>query len=267
VITPLSKVLPLTARAARGPKILVLSYHLVTSFARSGTAKRFVLRKALGAAAGVITISTASRELLLEHAGLAPEKVFVAHLGVDERWWQPLPLPANGHLLAVGRDLARDYATLARAVAGLDVKTVIVAKAENLRGISFPHNVEVRSNISQPELHAAYAGASCIVVPLVGADDPRGSENSGTTALLEGMASGRPTVITQRPYLEDYVDPAASSTVEPGNVEELRDAIGAIMADAGRQQSMGHAGRTLVEERFTTRLFARRLASIIQKVA
>jgi glycosyltransferase involved in cell wall biosynthesis len=266
VVTPLSKVLPLTARVARGPKILVVSYHLVTTFERTGPAKRAVLRKSLAAAAGVLTISAASRERLIEHGRLPPEKVFVAHLGVDERWWQPLPLPENGHLLAVGRDLARDYATLARAVAGLDLKTVIVAKAENLRGISLPDNVEVRSNISQPELLAAYAGASCVVVPMVGADDPRGSENSGTTALLEGMASARPTVVTRRPYLDDYVDPAATSTVDPGDADELRNAITSILTDAERQRSMGLAGRALVEERFTTRLFARRLASVIEAI-
>lgn len=265
-VTPLATVLPLAARAVRGPKILVVSYHLVAALDRSGAAKGLMLRKALDAAAGVVTISTASRERLLEQTNLDPDDVFVAQLGVDDRWWQPLSPASDGHVLAVGRDLARDYDTFARALAGLDVPAVIVTKAETLRGISLPANVEVRSNIPQDELLAAYANAACIVVPMVGADDPRGSENSGTTALLEGMASARPTVVTRRRYLDDYVDPSATSTVPPRDPEALREAIREILADPARQRSMGIAGRELVEARFTTRLFASRLASIIDRI-
>jgi glycosyltransferase involved in cell wall biosynthesis len=267
VVTPLATVLPLTSRVVRGPKILVVSYHLLTALDRSGPLKRFAIRQSLASAAGVVTISTTSRDRLLDRTGLDPEKVSVVHLGVDDRWWQPLPPSPDGHVLAVGRDLARDYATLARAVDGLDRKTVIVAKEENLRGVQLPANVDVRSNIQQDELLALYAGASCIVVPLVSADDPRGSENSGTTALLEGMASAKPTIVTTRPFLDDYVDKSATATVPPGDPDALRTAISAILDDPSRAQAMGLAGRALVETRFTTRRFAEQLASIIEAVA
>jgi glycosyltransferase involved in cell wall biosynthesis len=266
VVTPLATILPLAARVRRRPKVLVLSYHLVTGLDRWGPLRRATVRAALGAAAGIVTISTAGREMLLSRTTLSPGKVFVALLGVDDRWWKPLPPPADGHVLAVGRDLARDYETLTRALAGLDVKGVIVAKEENLRGISIPDNVEVRSNIPQPELLAAYAGASCIVVPMHGAEDPRGSENSGTTALLEGMACARPTIVSRRPYLDDYVDPAATLAVEPGDAAAMRGAIERVTADPGRQRSMGQAGREQVESRFTTRQFASRLATILEQI-
>ena len=266
VVTPLATILPLAARVMRRPKVLILSYHLVAALDRSGPVRRAMLRTALRSAAGVVTVSTAGREMLLARTGLAPEDVFVAPLGVDDRWWQPTPPPSDGYVLAVGRDLARDYATFTRALDSLDARGVIVAKEENLRGISIPDNVEVRLNISADEVRTAYAGASCVVVPTYAADDHRGTENSGTIALLEGMACGRPTIVTSRPYLADYVDASASSTVQPEDPDALRAAIRQIRADPDRVRSMGQAGRTLVETRFTTRLFASRLASIIEQL-
>ena len=101
-----------------------------------------MLRTALRSAAGVVAVSTAGREMLLARTSLVPEDVFVAPLGVDDRWWQPTPPPSDGYVLAVGRDLARDYATFTQALEGLDARGVIVAKEENLRGISIPDNVE-----------------------------------------------------------------------------------------------------------------------------
>ena len=266
VVTPLATIFPLSARIRRRPKVLVISYHVVSALDRWGPLRRATVRAALGAAAGVVTISTASREMLLSRTNLPPEDVFLAPLGVDDRWWQPMSQKPDGHILAVGRDLARDYTTFARALTGLDAKGLIIAKDENLRGVSIPDNVEVRSNIPQDELLAAYADASCVVVPIYGVEDPRGSENSGTTALLEGMACAKPTIVTSRPYLEDYVDASATSTVQPGDADDLRAAIERILEDPGRQRSMGQAGRELVETRYSTKLFASRLASIIEQV-
>ena len=266
VVTPLAALLPLVARAARRPKVLVVSYHLVAALDRSGRAQRSLLRSSLRASAGVVAISRAGREALLSRVSLRPERVFVAELGVDARWWRPAEQRPDGYVLTVGRDLARDYETFARAIEGLDVRGVIVAKEENLRNVVVPPNVEVRLNISPDEVRTAYAGASCVVVPTYPTDDARGTENSGTIALLEAMACARPTIVTRRTYLDDYVDESATRVVESGDANGLREAISGLTGDPARQASMGAAGRKLVEARFTTELLARRLAAIIQQV-
>jgi glycosyltransferase involved in cell wall biosynthesis len=62
------------------------------------------------------------------------------------------------------------------------------------------------------------------------------------------------------------VDASATITVQPGDADDLRAAINRILEDPGRQRSMGQAGRELVETRYSTKLFASRLASIIEQV-
>lgn len=266
LVTPLSTLLPLTARLRRRLSTVVLSYHTVAVWDRSSGPRRGLLRAALSSASGVIAVSQAGRQAMVERMALDPRRTFVAHLGVDERWWSAAPSRTDGYVLSVGRDLARDYETFGRAMERLDAQGVIVAKQENLRGVSLPSNVEVRLNVSPSEVRKLYAGSSCVVVPTHPVVDARGTENSGTISLLEAMASARPTVATARIYLEDYVRDDATVTVPPREPEAMRDAIRRVLDDAETQRSMGAAGRRHVESTFTTRLFAERLATIIRTI-
>lgn len=267
IVTPLATLLPLAARLRRKPRVLLLSYHLVAALERAGGARAGVQRAAIRSAAGVVTIAEAATGRLVDLARLDPRHVRTANLGVDERFWTPQPQPRDGYVLTVGRDLARDYATFVAAVATLPVRAVVVAKEENLRGIELPKNVDVRLNISPAEVRELYAGAACVVVPVVPESDPRGTESSGTIALLEAMASGCPTVVTARSYLQDYLHPDASLTVDAGDVGALRNAVARVLDDGALAASLGGAARSHVEAAYTTRHFAGRLAAVIESVA
>jgi glycosyltransferase involved in cell wall biosynthesis len=264
IVTPLATLLPLFARVRRRPRVLLVAYHLVSAWDRAGELRRRLQRASLAAAAGILTSSAAARDGLLERTGLPPHRVRTATLGVDAGWWQPTPLPEDGYVLTVGRDLARDYQTFAHALEGLGLRGVIVAKEENLRGVRLPENVEVRLNIGPREVRELYAGARCVVVPVRQTRDPRGTENSGTVALLEAMACGRPVVVTDRPYLRDYVSPETTVTVEPGDPQSLRAAIESVCADPARAEALGTAARASVVASHTTRHFAERLAAALK---
>jgi glycosyltransferase involved in cell wall biosynthesis len=266
IATPLANLLPLASRAWSQPRVLLLSYHLGAAFGRAGTARRTLLRASLRSAVGIVAASQAARELLLERAGLPERHVRVAELGVDAAWWQPTPLPGEGIVLSVGRDLARDYQTLAHAVAGLDARVVLVAKEENLHGVSLPPNVEVRLNIGPLEVRDLYAEARCVVVPVHPAGDSRGTENSGTIALLEAMAAGRPVIATDRPFLRDYVSEQSATLVPAGGVEELRTAISRLLTDDALANERTRAARAAVEMRFSTVHAAERLARAITEL-
>ena len=108
-------------------------------------------------------------------------------------------------MLAVGRDMARDYGTFARAVVGLDARAVIVASERNLTDVTVPGNVELRLNVSYPELRELYAGAACVVLPTRREGYHYGADCSGQTVLLDAMAMGRPVVASERSTLSDYV--------------------------------------------------------------
>ena len=266
-VTPLATLLPLAAAVRRRPRVVLLSYHVVAAWERAGARRRRLLRASLRAASVVTTAASAARDHLVERVPLDPRRVRVVHLGVDERWWTPLPPAPGGYVLAVGRDLARDYDTFARALESLDARGVIVAKQENMKGVRVPPNVDVRLDVSPREVRELYAGASCVVVPTVADSDPRGTESSGTVALLEAMACARPTIVTDRIYLRDYVSADATVVVPPDDPAALRAAVDAVRADPARAAAMGEAGRTQVEERHTTRLLAARLADVVRDAA
>src|SRR5581483_1872528 len=155
------------------------------------------------------------------------------HLGVDERFWSPRPRPeaAEPYVLAVGKDLARDYATL----------------ADELRGL--------------------YAGAGCVVLAQRREDYPYGSESGGLTALLEAWACGRPVVATDRAIVRDYSTERTAVLVPAEDASALRAAIEAVLGDPGRAAALGVAARAQVEREHTTRRFAERLAPILRAAA
>jgi glycosyltransferase involved in cell wall biosynthesis len=266
VVTPLVNLLPLVARLRRRPRVLLLSYGTTALWARASRPRRALLRASLKAADRIVTISAAGRDRVIQDIGVDATRVESAPFGIDEAFWQPAPPAPGGHVLTVGRDLARDYKTFAEAVGSLDVRAVIVAKDENLRGIQLPPNVDVRMHIHLEELRELYADAACVVVPMVPDGDPKGTESSGNTALLEAMACGRATVATERASLREYLYDDATVTAPARDPVALRAAIQLLIDAPADAAAMGAAARRHVVERHTTTRFAERLATIIREV-
>lgn len=176
VVTPLATLLPLAARTRRRPRIVVLDYGLATVWRRGGRARRALLRASVRSAAGVACLASSQRDLLIDVLGLDPARVRVLELGVDEQFFRPESRPQQGYVLAVGKDLARDYETLARAAEGIDWPVRIVAHRRNVEALALPPNVEVLHDLSWTDLRKAYAEAACVVLPLRAVDHRYGTE-------------------------------------------------------------------------------------------
>jgi len=265
--TPLAGAFPLMARVRGGPRVLLVSYHLCATYERSTPVARRLLKSSIRSAAAVVCVSEEGARRLIELVGVDASRVHVAQLGVDERFWAAMPLAPDGYVLSVGRDLARDYATFARAMAELPLKAVLVAKRENLVGIELPPNVEVRLDIGPEEVRGLYGGAACVVVPIHGEGHVYGTENSGTIALLESMATGRPTIVTDRETLRDYLRPGETAlTVPPEDAAALRESVLRVLGDPTLGEALGESARRAVDERFTTRALAERLAGIVEQL-
>lgn len=266
--TPLVNLAPLAARVLRRPRVVVLNYGISTVYDRSSTLRRRVLRQALRSSRAVVCLGESQRRTLLGQLPLDPTRVRTAPLGVDERFHAAPPLPAEGHVLAVGRDLARDYRTLAHAAELYDAPTVLVAEERNLVGVDLPACVSVVRGISFRRLRELYEGARCVVLPLRHEGYPLGTECGGLTALLEAMASGRPIVASRRPIVEDYVtDGETALLVPPEDAEALATDVRRVLEDGALAARLGVAARRRVEERHTTRQFARRLADTFRAAA
>jgi glycosyltransferase involved in cell wall biosynthesis len=266
VFTPLAALLPLAARARGRPSVVVVNYGLCTIWGRSGPARRRLLRTSLSSAARVVCLGSSQREQLLQQTDLPPERVVTVRLGVDERFFAPQP-QADGDdplVLAVGKDLARDYATFVEAIAELGVRAEIACLPRNIEGITLPPRVRARF-VGPAELRELYGEASCVVVPQRRPEYPYGSEGGGLTALLEAMASARAIIASERPILGDYVtDGENALLVPPEDSKTLEAAIQRVLADRTLASRLGSAARRGVEDGLTTRHFAEQIAPVLR---
>jgi glycosyltransferase involved in cell wall biosynthesis len=265
VFTPLAAWLPLAARARRLP-VVVINFGLNLIWRRASPARRALLRRSLLAAARVICMGESQRVELVELAELDPDRVLTLTIPVDERYFHPQQQRGTT-VLAVGKDLARDYATLLTALDGMDAELEIVAHPRNLVGLELPSNAAFRQGLPYEELRDAYAEAACVVLPQRSDDYPFGSEGGGLTTLLEAMAMGRPIVASNRAMLHDYVDDGVEALlVPPEDPLALRDAVQRVLADAELAESLGRAARARVERELTSRDFAAKLAPVLRSV-
>jgi glycosyltransferase involved in cell wall biosynthesis len=260
--TPLASLFPLVARVRRRPRVVVVNFGLCTIWDRSSSARRALLGASLRSAATVVCLGEWQRRRLEEQTGA---RATTALLGIDERYFSPRPAPPQAEpcVLAVGKDVARDYATFAEAVRRLGVRAEIAAYPRNLEGVRLPAGTRARA-VGPAELRELYAGAACVVVPQRRQAYPYGSEGGGLTALLETLAMGRPLVASDRPILHDYVAHEETALlVPPEEPDALAAAIARVLDDAELVRRLGEAGRARVEADLTTRHFAERIAPIL----
>jgi glycosyltransferase involved in cell wall biosynthesis len=263
--TPLAALFPLTARVRRRPRVVVVNYGLCTIWERSSRARRAALSASLRSATAVVCLGAWQRTRLEEQTGV---RATTALLGIDERYFSPRPSAPGGepYVLAVGKDLARDYETFAEAVRRLGVRAEIAAYPRNLAGVELPARTNARA-VSAAKLRELYANAACVVVAQRRQDYPYGSEGGGLTSLLEALAMARPLVATDRAILSDYVtDGETALLVPPEEPEALAEAIRRVLDDRDLARRLGEAGRARVETELTTRHFAERIAPILRVV-
>ena len=266
IVTPLAALLPLSARARRLP-VVALNFGLNLIWRRSSLARRALLRASLRSAARIVCLGEAQRRELVEAASLDPARVVTLHAPVDADFFRPQRDGDEGAVLAVGKDLARDYGTLVEATRTLDAAVSLVAHPRNLEGLELPANVTERGGLSYVELRDAYARAGCVVVPQRGEAFPYGSEGGGLTALLEAMAMGKAIVASDRAVLRDYVtDGVEALLVPPEDPVALREATVRVLSDRELARRLGAAARARVEHDFTSSAFAARLAPLLRSV-
>jgi glycosyltransferase involved in cell wall biosynthesis len=265
VFTGLATLFPAAARVRRFRTVLV-NYGLNQIHRRGGPVRAGLLRRSLAAADLVVCFGRTPRQEL-EGSGLVDaERLATVQLGVDERWYSPRAGPQGRPLvLAVGKDLARDFATFAEAVAPLDADAEIIALPRNVAGVTLPANARVR-RVSLVELRELYARAACVVVPQRGDEFSYGADG-GLTVLLEAMAMARPIVATDRQLVREYVDHGVEALlVQPEEPAALREAIEAVLGDRELAESLGAAARVRVERSHSTRSFAAQLAPLLESV-
>jgi glycosyltransferase involved in cell wall biosynthesis len=268
VISALPNLLPVSARLRRGPRVVLLDFALATLLDRRRGAARRVLRASLRSSAAIVALSEVQRRRLLDRIEIDPARTHTVLLGIDHEFLRPrLSTAEQPFVLAVGKDLARDYRTLAAAAAAVDAPFVVLTEPRNVRGIDLPANVAVRRGLPYAELRDLYADAACVVLPVRSPSYAYGTEGGGLTALLEAMAMGKPVVVSDRPVFHEYLcDGESGLIVPPENPEALAGALRDLLADRDRAERLGAAARETVEQRHTMRHFTAGLAEVLDSV-
>jgi glycosyltransferase involved in cell wall biosynthesis len=154
----------------------------------------------------VITVSEFAKRSLVEHVGIAPERVHVSHLGVDLKKFQPHLGQRENFLLYPARGWAhKNHRTLIEAVALLrttDPSLTLVLTGGNLDSLGpLPEWVDRRGLVSDQELQQLYRSAAALVFPSL-------YEGFGLPP-LEAMASGCPVAASNAGSIPEVVGDAA----------------------------------------------------------
>jgi glycosyltransferase involved in cell wall biosynthesis len=211
----------------------------------------------------IICLCQAQADYAIRHLQVAPEKVSMIYDKVDHRYFHPQPAAQGDYILAVGQE-QRDYETLVKAIAGTDIRLVIVASSPWSTGqtqMIDAAGVKTLSRIPFSELRDLYAGARLVVVPLFNVDYA-----AGVNAALEAMAMGRPLIISRTPGIADYVlEGETGCYAAPGDAPALREVILSLWDKPQERERLGTNGRQMVEERMNLDIYVEQIAQIVQR--
>ncbi|WP_326697269.1 glycosyltransferase family 4 protein [Streptomyces sp. NBC_01754] len=209
----------------------------------------------------VLTVSGSSREEIVEHLGVRPDRVRVVHIGADTDLWSPDPsvaevpgrivttssadVPLKGliHLVEALAKLRTENPRAHLVVVGRRAEDGPVAQAIERYGLQ--DAVEFVKGVSDAELVDLVRGAQVSCVPSL--------YEGFSLPAAEAMATGTPLVATTGGAIPEVTGPdgEACLAVPPGDAGALAAALGRLLGDPELRARLGAAGRARVLARFT----------------
>lgn len=217
---------------------------------------------------GIVCLSDTQKNFLGEQFPFLKDRIHTVPLGVDVAYHKPIYTERSGYILSVGRDNGRDYKTVIETARLMPERIfVIVCSKRNLVGISdIPRNVNIHIDIAPEELYKKYREARTLLIITHGDKYEDGSDCSGQTVLLEGMANGMTIIATRKEYITEYVnDGKEALLVNPYNAKEITEKIEMLDSDILRDNLSKNA-RTRAKRDFSTEKMAESLAEVFKKI-
>lgn len=260
--------LPLAAlcsQAGRGAKLAVMVHNVD----RPRTRLALRLRPAFRSATVFVSVSNRQLEFLRDGVGIdAGRTIFVADQ-TDLQFFHPgPPNPSKKRPLLVSAGLEkRDYDVLAEAVSGLDLDVCLTGfSADSAAGSSrfpevWPANF-LRKRYEWTELSELYRDADAVVVTLL-----PNIYAAGVTTMIEGMASGRPIIVTRTEGLEGYLDDRDALTVVPPlDAAALRTAIEDLL-QSPEKAARGARAAEIASKLYGSETHVENIAAILEGIA
>lgn len=210
----------------------------------------------------IITSSREGVDELKRAFGLKKEKISVVYNGMDvESFRNTGEQRDKANILFVGNteDHKKGILFLFEALADLPegIRLTIVDEgpplkknaAELIKKIGVEKRVTFTGKVDQKTLVSLYSRATVLVMSSL-------YEGFGLPA-AEAMACETPVIVTKAGSLPEVVDSSCGVLVEPGDSAALRDAIIAVLKDAGSRKRMGKNGRKKAVDHFSWPVAAR----------
>ncbi|MER5746790.1 glycosyltransferase family 4 protein [Streptomyces sp. NPDC002225] len=209
----------------------------------------------------VLTVSGSSRQEIVDHLGVRPDRVHVVHIGADTDLWSPDPsvaevpgrivttssadVPLKGlvHLVEALAKLRAGNPRAHLVVVGKRAEDGPVAQAIERHGLQ--DAVEFVKGITDAELVDLVRGAQIACVPSL--------YEGFSLPAAEAMATGTPLVATTGGAIPEVAGPDGETclAVPPADPGALADALGRLLGDPELRARLGAAGRDRVLARFT----------------
>jgi glycosyltransferase involved in cell wall biosynthesis len=245
---------------------VIMGVHFLAEQAQTPRVFGAAARLTLPHAAAIFTHTRTMAGILTSEWGVAPDRVTTVPFGIDAEFYAVQPQPeVPGIVVSAGEDVLRDHDLLINAMARLNEKDpqVRLELATGMKVELPPSLGRVFHERLYGKMRDLYRRASVVAVAV----HPSAARASGSTVVLEGMASGRPVVATANPALAEFIiDGVTGILVPPGDVDAMTKAIGELLADPARAAEMGRAGAQYVRERFTSDVMAGELAELARSI-
>ncbi|HSK40165.1 MAG TPA: glycosyltransferase family 4 protein, partial [Arenibaculum sp.] len=247
---------PLAVSIAMGHRLVPGHCRHVTTFISPTSDKKRLLHRLTGFAheLELVFVHTEAERRAADDLFQAPcDRFQLIPMQVDHLWYRPSPtMPDRFTVGAAGVEF-RDYATLVAAATGLpDMRFVLnpqspwSRKDPGLDPKTLPPNV-VLQMLELDTIRDFYDGLSVIAVPLLENDTA-----AGLTAVLQGMAMGKPVVCTRTAGRASVItDGVNGLLVEPGDLRGWHAAILALRQDPDMAARLGTEARRWIERHAT----------------
>jgi len=258
--------LPLAAVRRSGrdrPKIAVMVHNVDRP--RAGLALR--LSPGCRSVDAFLAVSHRQLDFLRDTIGIPKQRMAFVPDQTDAMFFKPGPASDSKKrplLVSAGLE-KRDYRILAEAAAGLDVDVCITGFSADTRpgGNLFPDpwppNFS-RRRYEWPELAQLYRDADAVVVTLV-----PNIYAAGITTIVEGMASGKPVIVTNTEGLKGYLDDTdAITSIPPGHVAALRNAIVSLLESPETARSRGERAHDIALQEYSSEAHVEILAGLLE---
>lgn len=197
---------------------------------------------------GVITFCPEEAKAIEERLCLKTLWARGLPLGIDLEFYSPLSPPGGGDfVLAMGADPSRDFAAVAEIASRLPGRRFVVATTPKLvRGISFPANVQVLTNLGWEESRGFFDQCRGVLVTT----RPT-TYMGGCTTVLSAGSHGRPAVVDNAPKAKIFglVEGENALFFERGDFEAGAAAVERLFAEEGLARRLGEGAALLARGR------------------